>query len=90
MAAIPDKPALEGLEAAWDARWSEQGTYLFDRDRARQVGRDGIYSVDTPPPTLGEQQRTVLREGLRRRLPVADDGSVHLTARAWAVRGRRP
>ncbi len=40
--------------------------------------------------TLGEQQRTVLREELRRRLPVADDGSVHLTARAWAVRGRRP
>ncbi|WP_251449883.1 valine--tRNA ligase [Microbacterium sp. Marseille-Q6648] len=51
MAAIPDKPALEGLEAAWDARWNEQGTYLFDRDRARQVGRNGIYSVDTPPPT---------------------------------------
>ena len=40
--------------------------------------------------TLGEQERTVLREELRRRLPVADDGSVHLTARAWAVRGRRP
>ena len=40
--------------------------------------------------TLGEQERTVLREGLRRRLPVADDGSVHLTARAWAVRARRP
>ena len=40
--------------------------------------------------TLGEQQRTVLREEFRRRLPVADDGSVHLTARAWAVRGRRP
>ncbi|GAA5099467.1 valine--tRNA ligase [Microbacterium yannicii] len=48
---IPDKPALEGLEDKWDAAWSAQGTYLFDRVRAAQVGRDGVYSVDTPPPT---------------------------------------
>ncbi|MGF3055082.1 valine--tRNA ligase [Microbacterium sp. YY-01] len=51
MSAIPDKPALEGLEAKWDAQWSEQGTYLFDRDRAVTQGRAGVYSVDTPPPT---------------------------------------
>lgn len=48
---IPDKPALEGLESKWDAAWSERGTYLFDRIRAAEVGRAGIYSVDTPPPT---------------------------------------
>jgi valyl-tRNA synthetase len=48
---IPDKPALEGLESKWDASWTEQGTYLFDRSRAVEVGRAGIYSVDTPPPT---------------------------------------
>jgi len=48
---IPDKPALEGLEEKWDAAWSAQGTYLFDRVRAAQVGREGVYSVDTPPPT---------------------------------------
>ncbi|MFC8682395.1 valine--tRNA ligase [Microbacterium ureisolvens] len=48
---IPDKPALEGLEEKWDAAWSAQGTYLFDRARAAQVGRGGVYSVDTPPPT---------------------------------------
>ncbi|GAA1469424.1 valine--tRNA ligase [Microbacterium thalassium] len=48
---IPDKPALEGLEPKWDERWSEQGTYLFDRARAAEVGREGVYSVDTPPPT---------------------------------------
>ena len=29
----------------------QQGTYLFDRIRAAEVGRAGIYSVDTPPPT---------------------------------------
>jgi valyl-tRNA synthetase len=49
--AVPDKPALEGLEAKWDAAWSEQGTYLFDRDAARASGRAGVFSVDTPPPT---------------------------------------
>ncbi|HOA86348.1 MAG: valine--tRNA ligase [Microbacteriaceae bacterium] len=48
---IPDKPALEGLETKWDAAWRAQGTYLFDRLRAASVGREGVYSVDTPPPT---------------------------------------
>ena len=49
--AIPDKPALEGLEAKWSQLWDAEGTYLFDRPRAAARGRDGIYSVDTPPPT---------------------------------------
>ncbi|GAA3942173.1 valyl-tRNA synthetase [Pseudoclavibacter caeni] len=47
-AAIPDKPALEGLEAKWNARWEEQGTFHFNREAARAKG---VYSVDTPPPT---------------------------------------
>ena len=51
MAHIPDKPALEGLEQKWDSVWSERGTYLFDREAAKTRGRDGVYSVDTPPPT---------------------------------------
>ncbi|WP_309066263.1 valine--tRNA ligase [Microbacterium sp.] len=51
MSTIPDKPALEGLEAKWGERWSAQGTYLFDRARAAASGRDGVYSIDTPPPT---------------------------------------
>ncbi len=51
MPQIPDKPALEGLEQKWDAEWSAQGTYLFDRDAAKAVGRSGVFSVDTPPPT---------------------------------------
>ncbi|MCT9820128.1 valine--tRNA ligase [Microbacterium sp. W1N] len=50
-AQIPDKPALEGLEQKWDAAWSAQGTYLFDRDAAARRGRGGVFSVDTPPPT---------------------------------------
>ena len=48
MSAIPDKPQLEGLEEKWGAVWEQQGTYRFDRDGA---DRDGVYSIDTPPPT---------------------------------------
>ena len=51
MAEVPDKPALEGLENKWDAKWDAEGTYLFDRAAAEASGREGVYSVDTPPPT---------------------------------------
>jgi valyl-tRNA synthetase len=46
--ALPEKPALEGLEAKWNARWEADGTYRFDRSRTREQ----IYSIDTPPPTV--------------------------------------
>lgn len=36
---------------------------------------------------LDEAARTRLRDRLRERLPAAADGSIRLTARAWAVRG---
>jgi hypothetical protein len=39
--------------------------------------------------SLAEEDRAALRERLRASLPVAEDGSIRLTARAWAVRGRR-
>ena len=44
---VPDKPALEGLEAALTQRWLAEGTYKFDRETTR----DRVYSIDTPPPT---------------------------------------
>jgi SAM-dependent methyltransferase len=37
--------------------------------------------------SLGEAERTTLRERLRADLPATGDGSIHLTARVWAVRG---
>src|SRR5690554_3466156 len=64
--AIPDKPALEGLEAKWDEVWEREGTYRFDRDaavalrQAQGVSTSStseasdtrqIFSIDTPPPT---------------------------------------
>ena len=39
--------------------------------------------------SLGKAPRAALRERLRSTLPTRPDGSIHLTARAWAVRGRR-
>ncbi|MDT9591869.1 valine--tRNA ligase [Nocardioides zeae] len=45
---VPDKPALEGLEAKWSQAWKEQDTYAFDRTQPRE----NVYSIDTPPPTV--------------------------------------
>ena len=47
-AAVPERPTLDGLEAKWGARWEADGTYHFDR----QGSRDGVYAIDTPPPTV--------------------------------------
>ncbi|VXB54665.1 Valine--tRNA ligase [Frigoribacterium sp. 9N] len=46
--AMPEKPALEGLEARWGQVWEAGGTYRFDRTDAT---RASVFSVDTPPPT---------------------------------------
>jgi valyl-tRNA synthetase len=45
---VPDKPALEGLEATWSARWEADATYRFDRT----ADRSAVYAIDTPPPTV--------------------------------------
>ncbi|HEY7501110.1 MAG TPA: valine--tRNA ligase [Vicinamibacterales bacterium] len=45
---VPDKPALEGLEQKWTARWESAGLYRFDRAKSREE----VYAIDTPPPTV--------------------------------------
>ncbi|MFC6153532.1 valine--tRNA ligase [Nocardioides yefusunii] len=45
---VPEKPALEGLEAKWAERWKADDTYAFDRTQPRE----NVYSIDTPPPTV--------------------------------------
>ena len=45
---VPEKPSLDGLEEKWGKAWERDGTYLFDRSRPRA----GVYSIDTPPPTV--------------------------------------
>ena len=42
------RPSLEGLEARWSQRWQEEETYAFDRSK----GREDVYAIDTPPPTV--------------------------------------
>ncbi|HEX3205890.1 MAG TPA: class I tRNA ligase family protein, partial [Propionibacteriaceae bacterium] len=45
---VPEKPALEGLEDKWIARWKADDTYAF----VRPENRAAVYSIDTPPPTV--------------------------------------
>ena len=45
---LPEKPALEGLEAKWMPRWEAEGVYRFGGNRLRSE----VYSIDTPPPTV--------------------------------------
>jgi hypothetical protein len=49
-------------------------------------------SGDGPAPSyamsLSEERRSALRECIRGSLPMGADGSISLTARAWAIRGR--
>jgi len=46
--AIPEKPALEGLEERWAGVWADEGTYAFDATATRNQ----VFSIDTPPPTV--------------------------------------
>lgn len=45
---VPQRAALEGLEARWSKAWNENDTYKFDRNTERKA----VYSIDTPPPTV--------------------------------------
>jgi hypothetical protein len=40
--------------------------------------------------SLNEERRAALREKIRVDLPIANDGSISLIARAWAVKGLSP
>jgi len=46
--AVPERPALEGLEDKWQERWRSDGTYAF----VRPATREQVFSIDTPPPTV--------------------------------------
>ncbi len=48
MANIPEKPSLDGIETRWMQQWEADGTYRFDRS----AGRDDVFAIDTPPPTV--------------------------------------
>ena len=45
---VPERPSLDGLDAAWPAVWERQGTYRFHAPGDRAA----VFSIDTPPPTV--------------------------------------
>lgn len=86
----------ERLEALWhDAGLRDVTTAAIDVD-AVFAGFDDYWTPflggQGPAPgyvaSLDDRHRAELRERVLGSLPVAPDGSVTLTARAWAVRGR--
>jgi valyl-tRNA synthetase len=48
MGNIPDRVALEGIEARWADQWQLDGIYRFDVNAVRA----DVFSIDTPPPTV--------------------------------------
>lgn len=50
----------------------------------------GVGSAPAYVSSLDEEPRERLREALKKSLVTAADGSIELTARAWAVKGTRP
>ncbi|HEY0808497.1 MAG TPA: valine--tRNA ligase, partial [Pseudonocardiaceae bacterium] len=44
---VPERPSLDGLDAAWSAVWEQAGTYRFHAPGSRAA----VFSIDTPPPT---------------------------------------
>ncbi|WP_125775030.1 valine--tRNA ligase [Antribacter gilvus] len=45
---VPEKVSLDGLEERYDERWTQDGTFAFDRSKTREQ----VFSIDTPPPTV--------------------------------------
>ncbi|EPH07007.1 valyl-tRNA synthetase [Propionibacterium sp. oral taxon 192 str. F0372] len=45
---VPESPKLEGLEDRWAQQWRADGTFTFQRPQ----GREQVFSIDTPPPTV--------------------------------------
>ncbi|HET7077112.1 MAG TPA: class I SAM-dependent methyltransferase [Chloroflexia bacterium] len=77
-----------GLEAV-ETRAIDVPTRFCDFDDYWTPFLGGQGTVPGYVMSLSEERRAVLREHLRTRLPVAAGGAIALTARAWAVRGRR-
>ncbi|WP_312871967.1 valine--tRNA ligase [Amycolatopsis acididurans] len=45
---VPDRPALDGLDAKWADQWEQAGVYRFEAPGDRAA----VFSIDTPPPTV--------------------------------------
>lgn len=77
-----------GLRAV-DSRPIDVPTHFRDFEDYWTPFLGGQGPAPTYVATLDPEARSALRERLRASLPVQDDGSISLTARAWAVSGTR-
>jgi SAM-dependent methyltransferase len=78
-----------GLEAV-EVRAIEVPTIFDDFDDLWTPFLGGTGPAPAYVASLPQPARDALRDRLRGSVPPAPDGAIHLTARAWAVRGRRP
>jgi SAM-dependent methyltransferase len=90
---ICQPPALTALftEAGLREVWTQQidtPTTFRDFDDYWNPFLGGQGPAPGYAMSLNEERRGALRDRLRDTLPIADDGSIPLIARAWAVRGR--
>jgi SAM-dependent methyltransferase len=74
-------------QAEVDSRAIDVPTVFRDFDDYWEPFLGGQGPAPAYVASLGEAERTSLRELLRERLPSASDGSISLLARAWAARG---
>lgn len=65
----------------------EIGTRFVDFDDYWQPFLGGQGAAPGYVASLGEDERDLLRDALHQKLPIANNGSIDLLARAWAVRG---
>ena len=75
--------------AAVQTRAIDIATAFRDFDDFWSPFLGGTGTAPTYAMSLGEEQRSALRERLRSRLPTAADGGIRLIARALAVQGTR-
>jgi SAM-dependent methyltransferase len=85
--------ALEALFASAglqeiDVRAIDVPTTFVDFDDYWQPFLGGQGPAPAYAMSLGESSRERLRDRIRQRLPIGGDGSIALTARAWAIRAR--
>jgi trans-aconitate methyltransferase len=80
--------AAAGLEAV-EVRPIEIPTVFADFDDLWTPFLGGTGSAPGYVASLSESARDALRDRLRTSVPVEPDGSIRLTARAWAARGER-
>lgn len=84
----PLRMALEaaGLGAV-EVRAIEVPTVFASFDEYWMPFLSGVGAAPAFAMRMDEQHRTAIRDRLRATLPTEPDGSIHLSARAWAVRG---